>query len=178
MNTRHLVDPALLPALDAFPALAATHETLPAVRAAMDGITRALAAAPVPVAPQEVRIPAPERHEVRALLLRPADHAGPLPAVLHIHGGAYIIGTPEMSVPERSETARQLADILTQHGVVLLRIYQCALEKGHSHVASTIHVKRPPAIRKIPARSSDRGRRARPFPPASGAAHSARPANC
>lgn len=122
MNTRHLVDPALLPALDAFPALAATHETLPAVRAAMDGITRALAAAPVPVAPQEVRIPAPERHEVRALLLRPADHAGPLPAVLHIHGGAYIIGTPEMSVPELSETARQL-------GVAILSVdYRLAPE--------------------------------------------------
>ena len=35
MTTRHLVDPEVLPALEAFPSLQATRETLPAMRAAM-----------------------------------------------------------------------------------------------------------------------------------------------
>lgn len=122
MTTRHLVDPAVLPALEAFPSLQATRETLPAMRAAMDPV---LKGAPVPVLPvdaQEIQIPAPEGHQVRAILLRPEGLTGTVPALLHIHGGAYIIGVPEMSVPELTATAHQL-------GIVILSVdYRLAPE--------------------------------------------------
>jgi len=122
MTTRHLVDPDLLPALEAFPSLKATRETLPAMRAAMDPL---LKGAPVPVLPvnaQEIHIPSPEGHQVRAILLRPEGLTGAVPALLHIHGGAYIIGVPEMSVPELTVTAHQL-------GIVILSVdYRLAPE--------------------------------------------------
>jgi acetyl esterase/lipase len=108
MTTRHLVDPAVLPALEAFPSLRATRESLPAIRASMDAIARSIPVPELPVETRAVRIPSPEGHEVRAILLRPVRRSGLLPAILHIHGGAYIIGSPEMSVPELTETAHQL----------------------------------------------------------------------
>lgn len=122
MTTRHLVDPAVLPALEAFPSLKTTREGLPAIRAAMDSFVAGLAVPDLPVEIKEVRMPAPEGHQVRALLLRPSGGQAPLPAVLHIHGGAYILGTPEMSVPELVETAHQL-------GVTILSVdYRLAPE--------------------------------------------------
>lgn len=108
MTTRHLVDPAVLPALEAFPSLQTTREGLPAIRAAMDSFVAQLPVPDLPVATEEVRIPAADGHAVRALLLRPAGRPGPLAALLHIHGGAYILGTPDMSVPELTETVHLL----------------------------------------------------------------------
>lgn len=108
MNTRHLVDPTVLPALEAFPSLRATRESLPAIRASMDAITRSLPVQALPVETQAVQIPSREGHEVPAILLRPKGRTGLHPAILHMHGGAYIIGSPAMSVPELTETAYQL----------------------------------------------------------------------
>lgn len=122
MTTRHLVDPAVLPALEAFPSLQTTRESLPAIRATMNALVAAMAAPDLPVGIEEVRIPAAEGHAVRAILLRPEGRQGPLAAVLRIHGGAYILGTPEMSVPELTETAHQL-------GVAILSVdYRLAPE--------------------------------------------------
>ncbi|WP_068070488.1 alpha/beta hydrolase [Novosphingobium lentum] len=122
MTTRHLVDPAVLPALEAFPPLRATRESLPAIRAAMDGIARSIPVPSLPVDTQTVLIPASEGHHVRAILLRPQGRTELLPAILHIHGGAYIIGAPEMSVPELTATADQL-------GVTILSVdYRLAPE--------------------------------------------------
>lgn len=108
MTTRHLVDPAVLPALEAFPSLEATRESLPAMRAGMDAMLKAMPVPVLPVEAEEVHIPSPDGHLIRAILLRPGGRSEPVPAILHIHGGAYIIGTPEMSIPELTETAHQL----------------------------------------------------------------------
>ena len=108
MTTRHLVDPAVLPALEAFPSLQATRETLPAMRAAMDAMIESIPVPVLPLTPRELAIPSREGHAVRALLLQPKAAEGPVAAILHIHGGAYIIGNPEMSIPELAVTAHQL----------------------------------------------------------------------
>ncbi|HQS68651.1 MAG TPA: alpha/beta hydrolase [Novosphingobium sp.] len=122
MTTRHLVDPAVLPALEAFPSLRATRETLPAMRAAMDPLLKGAPVPDLPVETSEIHIPSPEGHQVRAILLRPEGVDGAVPALLHIHGGAYIIGVPEMSVPELTATAHQL-------GIVILSVdYRLAPE--------------------------------------------------
>ncbi len=122
MKTRHLVDPAVLPALEAFPSLQATRETLPAMRAAMEPILKGAPVPDLPVEAKEIHIPSPEGHQVRAILLRPRGLSAGVPALLHIHGGAYIIGVPEMSVPELTATAHQL-------GIVILSVdYRLAPE--------------------------------------------------
>ncbi|WP_341251475.1 alpha/beta hydrolase [Euzebya pacifica] len=38
-------------------------------------------------------------HRIRTRVYRPADHDGPLPVLVYVHGGGYITGNPEMSGP-------------------------------------------------------------------------------
>lgn len=98
MTTRHLVDPELLPMLDMFPALEIAPGTLAAIRAGMDQMSKA---SPIPDAPVDVA----ERYiagaegapDVRLLIYVPRGTAARRAGFLHIHGGGYVMGTPEMS---------------------------------------------------------------------------------
>ena len=89
-GTRHLVDPELLPLLEAWPTFDLTVEALPAVRA------RSLPRPPMP--PVDVRfdrMEAPGRDGAPAVPLhvyRANGVAGPLPTILHLHGGGYVAG--------------------------------------------------------------------------------------
>ncbi|WP_062344079.1 alpha/beta hydrolase [Novosphingobium sp. CCH12-A3] len=122
MSTRRLVDPEVLPVLEAFPSLHATLETLPAMRAALEPLMKGAPVPDLPVERREIYIPSPEGHEVRAIVLQPTGLTGVVPALLHIHGGAYIIGMPDMNVPELMDTAHQL-------GIVILSVdYRLAPE--------------------------------------------------
>ena len=42
------------------------------------------------------------------LIYRPVDVAGPLPVCLHLHGGGYVLGLPEMNAPEHRRLAATL----------------------------------------------------------------------
>lgn len=97
MTTRHLVDPELVAALDAFPALEFTPETLPLIRAALKEW-------PTPedlpdysaISVSERFVPGPEgAPDVRVLVYMPGNVSTPLPALLWIHGGGYIIGSAD-----------------------------------------------------------------------------------
>lgn len=98
MTTRHLVDPELLPMLDLFPAFQIVPETLAAVRAGVDQMSKA---APIPDAPVDVaerRIAGPDgAPDIRLLIYTPRGAASRRAGFLHIHGGGYVMGTPEMS---------------------------------------------------------------------------------
>lgn len=100
MTTRHLVDPEILPLLEVFPALQFTPENLSDVRvgvAAMLAQGAALAPAFPDVAVSERRVPGPAgAPDVRVLIYLPKEAARPLPAMLWIHGGGYVIGNAEM----------------------------------------------------------------------------------
>lgn len=89
MSTRHLVDPGLLPLLDAFPTVTITGENLQALR------NRDLPMPPVPdcgVAWEERRIDGPEtRLTVR--IYRPRELPGELGCIFHIHGGGFVGGS-------------------------------------------------------------------------------------
>ena len=91
---RDLIDPTLLPGLDFMPALDITAESLPAIREGMEQMT---AMAPEPqdsgVEWREERITAPDGHDLLVRVYRPADAHGTLPAILHIHGGGYVMGS-------------------------------------------------------------------------------------
>lgn len=95
MTSRHLVNPELLPVLDALPAEVFSAETLPAIR---ENLAALLAQAPVPETPPVTveTVMVPGTPDIRLLAYRPADLSGSLPGILHIHGGGYVVGVPEM----------------------------------------------------------------------------------
>lgn len=99
MSTRHLVDPELVGLLDTFPPLEFTPETLPFIRAGMaEMFQQAAAAAPAfpGITVSERMVPGPAgAPDVRVLVYLPNDAAGPLPALLWIHGGGYVIGSAD-----------------------------------------------------------------------------------
>ncbi|CAN1572186.1 Aes Esterase/lipase [Caulobacteraceae bacterium] len=91
-DSRHLVDPQLLPMLEAFPTVAITTEMLPAMRARPPWF---------PVSPDDIartdltvrKVPRPDgAPEVEVWIYRPRDAVGPLPCIFHIHGGGYVAG--------------------------------------------------------------------------------------
>lgn len=98
-GTRRLVAPEFLPALDLIPDISMSADLLPHARAAV----AALGEMPLPEALQgvrveELRIPSLDAgRDMRVVLYRPAGELKtPGPAVLHIHGGGFVVGTPEM----------------------------------------------------------------------------------
>lgn len=95
MNTIDLVDPELRAFLAAMPTTTYTLEGLRERRAMP---------LPVPTAAPDPDLEVTERFvpgpagapDVRVMIYRPKSAAAPLPAILHIHGGGYIVGVPEM----------------------------------------------------------------------------------
>lgn len=90
MDSRHLVDPELAPLLEAWPAFELSAETLPLIR------SRTLPRPPAP--PVDVRFDraeAPGRDgapPVPLWIYRANGVEGPLPCILHLHGGGYVAG--------------------------------------------------------------------------------------
>lgn len=99
MTTRHLVDPELVAMLDVFPTLELTDETLGQMRAMLQEMSAQM----LPSLPEfpdisvsERFVPGPEgAPDVRVLVYLPTTVQGPLPALLWIHGGGYVLGTAE-----------------------------------------------------------------------------------
>lgn len=91
---RNLVDPSLLPGLDIMPAFDLTDESLPAIR---EGMAQMSAMIPEPedsgVEWREERLTAPAGHELVVRVYRPQAETGVLPAIVHIHGGGYVMGS-------------------------------------------------------------------------------------
>jgi acetyl esterase/lipase len=102
------VDPALWPLVEAFPPIDLTAETLPGFRAAMVELTVMPDAATHPdVTLETLEIPgggnaAPT---LRCLLFRPAQGQPP-GALLHVHGGGFVMGMPEMDAVRNIELVR------------------------------------------------------------------------
>lgn len=99
MTTKHLVDPELAPMLDMFPVFNFTNETLPHTRDLVNQMFEQMGAA-APAFPDievtERHIPGPQgAPDVRVLVYIPKNVVRPMPGMLWIHGGGYIIGTPE-----------------------------------------------------------------------------------
>ena len=122
MTTKHLLDPELHRLLEILPPFELNDEQLPLMRnnpgmaaelgdPAQAGVTR-----------EEVHASPAAGPEVRALLYRPSDKDATGAGYLHIHGGGYVMGTPEMSDPVNLEICARL-------GVVVLSVdYRVAPE--------------------------------------------------
>lgn len=109
MSTRHLVDPALLPLIDAMPPMVLSDATLPMIRAALPGMIAAIPLPDLPVVVSEVSVPSGDGDRtVRCMMLRPAAMSDNGPAILHMHGGGHVLGMPEMN----TGTLMTWADVL------------------------------------------------------------------
>lgn len=99
MTTRHLVDPELVSMVDTIPAPPLTNETLPQMRATMnEAVSQMVAQLPASpdIAVSERTVPGPAgAPSVRVLVYQPTAAAGPLPAVLWMHAGGYVLGSAD-----------------------------------------------------------------------------------
>lgn len=94
---RDRVHPSLRPALDSLANFDLAGGDLAAVRAAMIEARAKAPALPGTLASEERFVPGPGgQGQVRVLVWRSPGAQGPLPAVLQIHGGGYVMGEPEL----------------------------------------------------------------------------------
>jgi acetyl esterase/lipase len=109
MSTRHLVDPELLPMLDAFPPMTLSAETLPMIRAAIPQMMAARPLPNLPVSSNVINIPSgDDGREIRCLIIQPLTSSAGMPAILHFHGGGHVLGVPEMDQPQLMRWAAEL----------------------------------------------------------------------
>ncbi len=96
ISTRHLVDPQLLPLLETWPTVELARDMLPTLRDMPPRI--AVNPADIARADMEIRkIPGPkDAPDVEVRIYRPHGVGDVLPAVLHIHGGGYVMGRAAM----------------------------------------------------------------------------------
>ena len=112
MTTKHLVDPEIVPMLDMFPELNFTAESLSQTRAFFNEMNAQLLAG-LPEFPDvtvsEQRIAGPQgAPDVRVLVYRPKNVSTPVPALLWIHGGGYVIGNADQADPHSNLLFRPL----------------------------------------------------------------------
>ncbi len=99
MTTRHLVDPELVAMLDTFPALTLTPESLELIRTSLKEMNTQT---PInlpdfsAISVHEHSVPGPQgAPDVRVLVYLPTRRSTPLPAVLWVHGGGYVLGSAD-----------------------------------------------------------------------------------
>ena len=113
MSSRHLIDPEILPILDALPPAHATP-TLEDMR----GMTRQILSLMPP--PEDVGVRVAERTvpgpagapPVRLLIYTSEKAALPMPGYLQIHGGGYVAGVPEISDPSNRAIAQKIGCVV------------------------------------------------------------------
>jgi acetyl esterase/lipase len=101
VNSRHLVDSELAPALDLLPTMELSLATLPTWRTRLIEMFAHIAAQ-LPTSSQverkELLVPGPDgAPDVRLLIYTPAAGGTSRPAYFYIHGGGYVMGTPDMA---------------------------------------------------------------------------------
>lgn len=130
---KQIVDTALLPLLDVFPTMDISADTLLEFR----GIVKEMspmpdASAHTDVSIEEVLVPGGGSLPIRCLLYRP--RAGtPKGALLHIHGGGFVMGMPEMNALGNIDLVRNTGC------VVLSPDYRLAPEHPHPAALEDCH---------------------------------------
>jgi acetyl esterase/lipase len=125
-STRHLVDPELLQSLDEFPTAQLSRETLAetrATRAALLAEQLALEPAFPDIEVSDRAVPGPPASpDVRIVTYVPKAAARPMPALVWIHGGGYVLGSPDAD-------GLQVKSLVSQVGCVVVSVdYRLAPE--------------------------------------------------
>ena len=97
----YVVDPQLEPLLEVLKSLPTDLQELRRF------INSLVPPPPAHAAPQELFVPSPEGHSIRVLVFK-GSTAAPGPGILHIHGGAFVAGAPELGQDWCAEVAREL----------------------------------------------------------------------
>jgi triacylglycerol lipase len=127
MPSRHLVDPEIVPLIEQLPAIVLDHAGLEAARAMLLEMGRANQPPPNPEVVVERRsLPGPSgAPEVSTLISSPKAKGGKRPAILHIHGGGYVLGAADGNLATDSVYAAQLG------AIVVSPDYRLAPETAH-----------------------------------------------
>jgi acetyl esterase/lipase len=129
------VDPALWPLVEAFPPVDVSAETLAGFRAAMVDLTvKPDPATHTDVAVETRTIPGGGRAaaSIRCLYFHPA-HSAPAGALLHVHGGGFVMGSPEI------DAARNIELVRTTGCAILSVDYRLAPEHAHPAAVEDCH---------------------------------------
>ena len=138
MDTRHLVDPALLPLLEVFPRIDVSPAGLAEARAIVAAMVPPDmgAADGLPVAVTQQMIDGPQGPaSLRVLVVQPQAQAkGPRGGILHLHGGGYVIGSPEGSLPLLRATAlaHDCVIVSVDYRLAPETTWQGATDDGHA----------------------------------------------
>ena len=114
MSSAYLMEPDLRDFFETMPPLELSRETLPAVRTEREK----MAAAMMPPLPPEVSIvqelaPGRKDHpDVRMKIYRTGSDRKDRPAILHLHGGGYVLGSPEHNTPTHCAWAKGMDAVI------------------------------------------------------------------
>jgi len=99
MPSRHLVDAETIPLIEQLPGFQLDDESIVETRAAMLAMGGDRSAATEGVTVTERYVPGPVGSpDVRLLISQPTAKGTNRPAILHVHGGGYVMGAPEMGL--------------------------------------------------------------------------------
>lgn len=136
MSTRTLVDPQIIPLIEMLPGFDLTPGTLAQNRELMEALSKANpVATPEGVTVSERRIPgrggAPE---VRVVITAPTASGKGRPGILHVHGGGYVMGSPDGSAATTGRYAAELGAVVVSVDYRLApeTTYPGALEDGYA----------------------------------------------
>lgn len=99
MQALHLVDPELVPFVDSLPRLDFSFDNLAEIRRDADAMPPLHAPAGPPTSREERWIPGPDGAPPMCVLVYGPSDVSPgerVPAVLHLHGGGFVIWRPEI----------------------------------------------------------------------------------
>ena len=111
MTSRYLLDPELVPSSQEISSISLRTDTLPRLRADMQekAIAASTASDDPSVATATIHVPGSEgAPAIRVLSYRPAAGDGPLPVLLHLHGGGFVFGSPERKGPAHRKQCLEL----------------------------------------------------------------------
>ncbi len=109
-TTRHLIDPELLCGLDAIPEFDLENTDLVRIREAASDLLPVLESyASEKLAIEQFLAPASDGHpDVPVIVYKPTDAEAPLPLLLNLHGGGYVLGAAEDNASGDARTAAEV----------------------------------------------------------------------
>ena len=111
MGTRHLIDPELLPGLELAPEVTLGADTLAVMRKLLDEdfVPAEETYARPEVLIEHTTIPhAFAGPDVRVIVYKPGNYEAPIPALVSIHGGGYVVGKAELNGPGNVRTVAEV----------------------------------------------------------------------